>query len=95
MLPTVVQDSVTDAATRLGLRFIESLFYYAALESGYIQTADEKAKELTRIWLRQGEDRLPEFAREFVLRVCNGEFINRRQHDARKESVCPDARVST
>jgi hypothetical protein len=81
MLPDVMSDHVTDAAKRLGCQFTETVFYRYALEVGYGQRAEDKARELDTIWKRKGYQALPDGFKDFVLKVCNGE---RSEYSERK-----------
>lgn len=75
MLPDVMQDNVTDAARRLGLDDVHQLFLLISHQRrendihGSAQTAFS-------IWARGGYDALPETIQEFVLRVCEGQYVN-------------------
>lgn len=73
MVPDVVQDNITDAAKRLGFQFTEQVFYRAALEAGFTNTAEDKARQLDVHWKRSGYSTLPPWVKDFVLRACAGE----------------------
>lgn len=70
-LPDLVRDSVTDAATRLGVRFVEEFFYRAALDAGFTNPQDV-ARHRHRQWLYNGYDALPPYIKDYALRVCDG-----------------------
>lgn len=72
MLPDVVRDNVTDAARRQGVKHVEQIFFNAAVQAGFPQPAD-RAMALYRVWCREGYNALPEFCKDYVLRVNNGE----------------------
>ena len=61
-------DSVTDACKRLGYQFTEQLFYEAAKDAGFRDPKD-RGMALHRLWVREGYDSLPNFCKEYVLRM--------------------------
>jgi hypothetical protein len=73
MQDVIPQDHVTDAANRLGCKFIESLFYRAALEQGFGHNSEARARELMQVYARQGIEKLPSWTRTFILEVCAGQ----------------------
>lgn len=75
MLPDIVSDHVTDASKKIGCQFTESLFYQCALEHGFGARSEDKARELNITWARKGYKFLPQYVKDFVLRVNNGEHV--------------------
>lgn len=71
-IPDVVQDSVTDAARRLGVKFVEQVFYKAAEDAGFSNPQDV-ARCRHNQWVKQGYQALPPYVKDFCLRVCSGE----------------------
>lgn len=71
-VPDVVEDTVTDAAKRLGVRFIEQVFYKAAEEAGFTNPQDIARCRFNQ-WARHGYASLPPYLKDFCLRACSGE----------------------
>ena len=69
---TTITCPVREAAMRLGLEFIESLFYRAALEQGFKEGSEQRARELFQTFSR-GEA-LPGWCANFVVRVNEGKY---------------------
>ena len=72
-LPDVVPaDSVTDACRVVGFEFVERIFYEAAKEAKFPNPKD-RGMALHRLWCREGYKSLPDWVKDFVLRVNNRE----------------------
>ena len=73
MIPDIVQDSVTDACRRLGVQFVESLFYSAALNAGFGARSEDRAREVHIQWARGGYQALPVWVKQYILEVMDGQ----------------------
>lgn len=71
-MDTPAGDHVLDAKRRLGCMFVESVFFRCALEHGYGQRSEDRARELFQIYNRSGYNELPAPTKKFILDVCNG-----------------------
>ena len=60
-------DAVGQVQKALGLKFVESVFYYAALDAGFGRHAEDKARQLMQMWQRGGFFCLPMFCKQFCL----------------------------
>lgn len=78
MITDVVQDSCTDACRVLQLDDVHQLFLCAA-HARRENDIHGNAQTAFSIWAREGFDALPESVRDFVLRVCNGEYTEYRK----------------
>lgn len=69
---TTLSDPVMQATRKMRLEFVESLLYRAALEHGFRDGSEQRAREAFHTLQRAGFDGLPPWARDFVSRVNKG-----------------------
>ncbi len=74
-MDSVPQDNVTDAMIRGQYQFAEQLFYNSARLNGFDHNrALDRAMALYRLWLKEGYTALPDWTKDHILRVCEGQF---------------------
>ena len=71
-VPDIVQDNITDACKRLGLKYVEQFFFKAAEAAGF-SNPEDCARHRHQQWIKEGYRALPPYIQEYALQACNGE----------------------